>query len=64
MDEKSNWSHFKDINVWIFDLDNTLYPAHCNLFAQIDKKMGEFVSNFLQVEHAEAKAIQKQYFHK
>ena len=21
---------------WVFDLDNTLYPAECNLFDQID----------------------------
>ena len=21
---------------WVFDLDNTLYPRECNLFAQID----------------------------
>ncbi len=63
MPKNSNWSHFEDINVWIFDLDNTLYPSHCNLFSQIDKKMGEFVSNFLQIDHAEAKIIQKKYFH-
>jgi len=63
MKNENIWSQFADINVWIFDLDNTLYPAHCNLFAQIDKKMGEFVSDFLQIEHAEAKAIQKKYFH-
>ena len=25
-----------DPDVWLFDLDNTLYPARCNLFAQID----------------------------
>lgn len=63
MENNNIWPQFADINVWIFDLDNTLYPAHCNLFAQIDKKMGEFVSNFLQIEHSEAKAIQKKYFH-
>jgi len=22
-----------DPDVWLFDLDNTLYPARCNLFA-------------------------------
>jgi putative hydrolase of the HAD superfamily len=62
MIKEANWSHFKDIDVWIFDLDNTLYPAHCNLFAQMDVKMGEFVSNFLNIEYDEAKALQKQYF--
>jgi len=63
MKKAADWSDFSDIDVWIFDLDNTLYPAHCNLFAQIDQKMGQFVSRFLGVEHDEAKRIQKQYFH-
>ncbi|MFT6556227.1 pyrimidine 5'-nucleotidase [Sneathiella sp.] len=62
MEQKSNWSDFSDIDTWIFDLDNTLYPAHCNLFAQIDQKMGDFVADFLKVDHAEAKKIQKHYF--
>ncbi|GLQ05447.1 pyrimidine 5'-nucleotidase [Sneathiella chinensis] len=62
MSNTAHWSEFEDINVWIFDLDNTLYPSHSNLFAQIDQKMGEFVSRYLQVELAEAKAIQKKYF--
>ena len=47
---------------WIFDLDNTLYPEKCNLFAQIDKQMGIFLSDFLGVDHGEAKQIQKRYF--
>ncbi|RED45028.1 pyrimidine 5'-nucleotidase [Aestuariispira insulae] len=47
---------------WIFDLDNTLYPERCNLFAQIDKQMGAFITDFLGVDHTEAKTIQKRYF--
>ena len=31
---------------WIFDLDNTLYPAECNLFAQVDHRMGEFIARY------------------
>ena len=38
---------FRDIRRGIFDLDNTLYPAECNLFAQIDQRMGEFISELL-----------------
>ena len=53
---------FENVDVWIFDLDNTLYPAHCNLFAQVDVRMGEFISNLLGVDRAEAKRIQKSYF--
>ena len=47
---------------WIFDLDNTLYPERCNLFAQIDKQMGAFITEFLGVDLTEAKTIQKRYF--
>ena len=47
---------------WIFDLDNTLYPASCNLFAQVDKHIGEFIADLLNVEAAEAYEIQKRYF--
>ncbi len=48
---------------WIFDLDNTLYPASCNLFAQVDEHIGAFIARFLKVDPAEAYRIQKQYFH-
>lgn len=47
---------------WIFDLDNTLYPSHCNLFAQVDMRMGEFISSRLGLSLAEAKSLQKNYF--
>jgi putative hydrolase of the HAD superfamily len=47
---------------WIFDLDNTLYPARANLFARIDAKMTQFVSDLLDVDHDEAFRIQKAYF--
>ncbi len=50
------------IDTWIFDLDNTLYPPSCNLFAQIDVKMGEFISRYLGVDARQARTIQKSYF--
>ena len=30
---------FSHVDTWVFDLDNTLYPASCRLFDQIDVKM-------------------------
>jgi len=48
--------------VWIFDLDNTLYPASSRLFDQVDWKMTDFVSNLLDLPRDEARAVQKQYF--
>jgi putative hydrolase of the HAD superfamily len=53
---------FAHVETWVFDLDNTLYPASCRLFDQIDRRMGEFISALLAVDRAEAKRIQKDYF--
>ena len=39
---------FDHVEAWVFDLDNTLYPADCNLFAEIDRRMGEFIANALR----------------
>ena len=54
---------FAHIDTWIFDLDNTLYPASCRLFDQIDVKIGSFVSKLLDIDAVEAKRIQKAYFY-
>jgi len=48
--------------VWIFDLDNTLYPAECNLFAQVDQRMGEFIASHLGVPFEYARHLQKSYY--
>jgi putative hydrolase of the HAD superfamily len=63
MNQQPKWQDFEEIETWIFDLDNTLYPAHSNLFSKIDVKMGEFISNYLGVDLPEAKVVQKRYFH-
>ena len=51
------------IDTWIFDLDNTLYPARCNLFERIDARMTAYVSRLLNVDPVEARRVQKLYFH-
>ncbi len=51
------------IDAWIFDLDNTLYPAKTNLFALIDARMRAFVSRLLGVDAAAAHRVQKDFFH-
>lgn len=48
---------------WVFDLDNTLYPATSDLFGQVDARMTAFVGDLLGVEADEARRIQKQHFH-
>jgi putative hydrolase of the HAD superfamily len=56
----ADFAHVRD---WVFDLDNTLYPHHINLFAQIDRNMTAYVQELLQLEADEAKALQKKYYH-
>jgi putative hydrolase of the HAD superfamily len=53
---------FRHVRTWIFDLDNTLYPADSGLFAQIDRRMQTFVQQFLNVGPEEARHIQKTYY--
>lgn len=50
------------IQSWIFDLDNTLYPASCDLFSQVDVRMRDFISQYLGLDAKEAYALQKTYF--
>ncbi|KUR80660.1 pyrimidine 5'-nucleotidase [Novosphingobium sp. FSW06-99] len=51
------------VDCWIFDLDYTLYPPSANLFSQIDVLMGRFIAELLGCDLAEARRVQKMYFH-
>jgi putative hydrolase of the HAD superfamily len=53
----------RHIDCWIFDLDNSLYPASANLFELIDIRMGAFIERLLGVDPIEARRVQKHYFH-
>jgi putative hydrolase of the HAD superfamily len=55
---------FDNTQIWIFDLDNTLYPADCNLFAQVDQKMAAFIADYLGVPLPYARHLQKSYYRK
>ena len=52
-------SHVTD---WVFDLDNTLYPRTCNLFAQIDVRITQYVMDVTQLEFTAARELQKTYY--
>lgn len=52
----------RDTEVWVFDLDNTLYPADCDLFSQIDQRMKAFIADLLKVDYEEARRVQKAFF--
>ena len=54
---------FDHLEAWVFDLDNTLYPADCNLFAQIDRRMAEFISNSFGIPLEQAQALRETYYY-
>ena len=51
-----------EIETWIFDLDNTLYPASCQLFDQIHGRMTRFIADRLALTPEAALTVQKAYF--
>jgi putative hydrolase of the HAD superfamily len=53
---------FGHIDTWVFDLDNTLYPHHLNLWQQVDERIRAYVSDFLKVSKDEAFRVQKDYY--
>ena len=53
---------FEHVDVWVFDLDNTLYPPTCGLFPEIDRRIRAYVAGFLGVDEDEAYRVQKRYF--
>lgn len=53
---------FGHITEWVFDLDNTLYPRHCDLFSQIDWKMTDYVAELLDMPKDTARKLQKDMY--
>ena len=54
---------FGHVDTWIFDLDNTLYPASTGLFSLVDARMGAYIQRLLSCDPVEARRVQKAHFH-
>ena len=52
----------RHVDTWVFDLDNTLYSARHSLFDQVEVRITQYVERFLELDRAQAKTLQKQYF--
>lgn len=50
------------IQTWVFDLDNTLYPANCDLFSLISQRMTAFIAENFDLSPEDARARQRSYF--
>src|SRR3546814_18545486 len=51
------------VDCWIFDLDNSLYPASAVLFARSDIRMGEYIQRLRACDPEEARRFRTGYFH-
>jgi len=54
----------RESECWVFDLDNTLYPASNGLMGEVSARMTQFVAQLLGVAADEAFIEQKQLFRK
>ncbi|WP_308915205.1 pyrimidine 5'-nucleotidase [Jannaschia sp. LMIT008] len=50
---------FAHVTTWVFDLDETLYPAGSPLFPQIEERMTAWITNFLGVDAREADRLRR-----
>lgn len=50
------------VDTWVFDLDNTLYPASAPVMAQVETRMTEFIMRIHEVEAEEAGRIRDRYW--
>ena len=54
---------FDQVETWVFDLDNTLYPPSARLFDQIEQRMTDYVMQSLGVARDRADQLRRQYWH-
>lgn len=52
----------ENVRVWVFDLDNTLYPARA-LYDEIGVRMTDYIARTLSLPEAEAHELRERYFH-
>ena len=53
---------FAEIETWVFDLDNTLYPAGSPIWPAVDARITLFIANLFGFDGLTARALQKYYY--
>jgi putative hydrolase of the HAD superfamily len=53
---------FDAVETWVFDLDNTLYPASSKLFDQVSRRMTGYIAEYFNMAPDAALARQKDFF--
>ena len=49
------------VDTWLFDLDNTLYPAESGFMGEIERRMTAYVQKVTGLDRDDAYRLQKQY---
>ncbi len=53
---------FAQKDTWVFDLDNTLYPAGSDLWPKIDARITLFLAHLFGLDGMSSRALQKYYY--
>lgn len=53
---------FEHVDTWVFDLDNTLYPADSDLWPRIDQRITLYLMQLFGLDGMSARALQKYYY--
>ena len=62
MTAKATRRALHEIETWIFDLDNTLYPATTSVYPEVEARMNAFIMAELKLELDAAIALRKRFF--
>ncbi|HXP30466.1 MAG TPA: pyrimidine 5'-nucleotidase [Stellaceae bacterium] len=52
----------REIETWIFDLDNTLYPSSCALYREVEARMTAFIMAELRLDSEAAHGLRRRFF--
>lgn len=50
------------VDIWLFDLDHTLYPPECELMGLVDARMTAFIERLTGLRGDQARELRRQYF--
>lgn len=53
---------FDTVDTWVFDLDNTLYPAGSSIWPAVDNRITLYLANLFGLDGASARGLQKYFY--
>lgn len=63
MTARREGADLRHVGVWLFDLDDTLYPPESAFMGLIEARMTDYVERLTGLPRPEALALQKRYYH-